>query len=247
MTLSLPRDFQAYSCYRRLRDMIGDNAALCLFVRLWVELGYQIDVHGGSGVFSKKEAQAFLDSLPIGPEKTAAFGSLVNSQCLIPSGEDYVCPMFVLANKDLDANYVPDSQRAQLLSAFNKRIQKIDKNAIPFTATIPPECWSVDDRIMTQEEMKRAVMLIKTIDAVLRSPDRQAYDYTPGLCQAALQVTKDYTENKLHVILRTMFIKRSTCGLNRSTEYYLNHFEDVVLKLMPDEGFIKWSKKRGVE
>lgn len=245
MNLTLPRDFESYNCFRKFKSLIGHHStahekAVYVFVKLWTELGYQVDIHGGSGVFKNSERELFGDSIG----DPAHFDKLVQSEVLIPSGEDWVCPMFTMTNRELDKDHIPFTARGRLVQNFNRKHAKLSKAATPFVAKLPPESWTLEGgATIKPDQMRRIVMLIKTIDSVLRLTDRLPENYTPGLIHDTLRVVTNYSDDKVTIIMRRLHIKKTT-GMRRSTDYLLANFDEMVAKIMPDDGYVQWSRER---
>ncbi len=249
MTLKLPRDYKLYNCYRRLKDLHGGDDAIAnqVFMQLWVDLGYQVDCHGRAGRIKRSECDGFNSTVG----RPGAFLSLLESQCLIPANdEEYVCPMFENHNPELDRDFLPATARGRATVNFLKKVNKHQVKAIEYAGKLPPACWYCEDGVtkILDHEMKRIILVIKMLDNLLGQDRRQFNHYTPGLVQAGHSVIRKWSEDKLMVILKRLYMVRGTIkDLPRATGYALQDFENMVWKIMPDEGFLRWDGKRGNE
>lgn len=249
MILKLPRDYRCYNCYKRLVSLVqyDERLANAIFMQLWTDLGYQVEVHGRSGRIQKSEAEHFDRAV----NYPGAFVLLLESQTLVPSNEDeYLCPIFELNNRELDRDFIPSGAKGRMITNFNKKLQKHTVKAFDYVGKMPEQCWILEDGVtrILQFEMNRCILLIKMIDNLLGQDRRQFNHYTPPLLQAAQFIVSRWSDDKLHVILRRLFFMRGTIkDLPRTTADALRRWDDLVWKVMPDEGYVKWSKPESNE
>lgn len=242
MILKLPRDFRCYNCYRRLRELLefDDRLTLAVFMELWTQLGYQVDVHGRSGRIGVSEREYFDNAV----HHPGAFVALLESQTIIPINEDeYFCPIFEQSNEELDRDFIPDMVKARSHAKFLQKVKKHSVKAFDYMVKMKPECWLLEDGVtkIIEMDMNRSILLIKLIDNLI-GQDRRAFSfYSPPLIQSAHTIIRAWSDDRLLVVLRRLYAARGTLkDLPRTTADVLRRFEDLVWKVMPDEGYIKW-------
>ena len=152
--------------------------------------------------------------------------------------------MFNLSNKVLDASYTQFNAKGGANSSFQRKRSKIESGAVSFVSQLPKECsFNSGSAPLTPEQLRRAVMLIKTLDAVLKIPDRKPEKYTPGMIQAAVDVGSRYSEEKIVTILCRLNLKKNT-GMRNETGSLLEKFDELVVRIMPNDGYVKWLSDR---
>lgn len=240
MILKRPRDFACLNQFVRLRKVLGDSSAVIVVDGLWTQLGYQLEIHGASGFFEFKDAELFLRSLPIPQDqKPVVMSALLESGFLRVQGHDFDCPLFLYYNPELDKNYIPDANKWYIYDRARNQMEE-DKSAT--VTKLPKDCWFVEETRVMPGDMNRIVMLVKTVDGILKLGRRAPEEYDTPLIHAALRVIQSHTDARLDIILKRLWIKRSTNGIPRNTVAVLNQFEDVLVAIMPNDGFLNWAR-----
>ncbi len=243
MTLNLPRDYRATNQFFHLKRAVGEANAIIIVDSLWVQLGYQLEIHGISGFFQASDMAAFMENTPV--QCPNIMERLVESGWLSRRGENYECPLFFYYNPELDKDYIPKFASARYIQ-FSRNEPVIRRESNTLVAELPQELWEGFDRTrILPAEMNEAIVLIKTVDGILSLGKRQLKEYTLPLIHAALRVVQVYGGSKLKVIMRRLFVRRSDQGLPRNTTQLLDKFDDMVVSIMPDEGYVKWAKAEG--
>jgi hypothetical protein len=249
MVISIPRDYQSYPVFRLLTaKMDGDEVwANHLFMRLWVELGYQCDLHEQPGMFDRGCIESFNHSV----HRPDAFAILLEVNLLHSRDEDYYCLMFAKANQELNPDLLPDHQRRELLGRFSKKREVAASDAAHLIPRLPDEVWLTETgERMTLEQMKRCITFIKTTDSVQRMKARQKNEFTVGLVHDAYRIITRFTDVQLDVILKRLYFARArklSTHVPRNTGDLLRRFEEILYVLLPDEGFIRWDKGKVYE
>jgi hypothetical protein len=242
MILKKPRDYACFSQFSKLSKLLGEGSALIVIEVLWVQLGYQVEIHGTSGFLAQGDVEIYLRALPIpDPQKPEVMPALLASEWLKPRGEHYECPLFFHYNPEIDKDFIPDDSRHYL---FDRAREQYLHESSGVVANVPPDCWTVSDDVkITPAEMNRIVMLVKTVDGILRLGKRESHEYDMALVHTGYRVIQQFTELQLGIILKRLWLKKNARGIPRNTVQLLNDFDNVMIAIMPNDGFLKWARR----
>jgi hypothetical protein len=248
--MNLPRDFQSHPSFQNLVARIGNEPmATHIFIGLWVQLDYQAELHGRAGGFLKDQAANFSRWLKA--DTDLPITALQSARLLVddPDPDYWLCKWFRQENLELDANHRERGDyRKQFYSLVNPK--KIILGTARLVEELPPAIWEKGDGSrMTPSEMNRAVVLIRTVDQILKRPEPRDIDqYETGLIADAHRVTSELTDAKLEIILcgLAMRLYGKTRGrhmpdtvIPSQTEMLLKQFGDVAAQVCPMEGILK--------
>lgn len=240
MILKRPRDFYCFNQYRNIMKVLGESSAIIVLDMLWIHLGYQVEVHGVSGFLERDAMGMLLRELPIPqPQLEKVVPALLQSKLLRARGEHFECPLFTYYNPEIDANYIPDDSKWHL---YDRARSQYVEDSSETTAKIPKDSWVVNGEKVTPADMNRIVMLVKTVDGILKLGKRTPAEFDPPLIHAASRVIREFSEAQLSVVLKRLWLKKNTSGIPRSTAQLLNDFNSVMIAIMPNDGFLKWAQ-----
>lgn len=244
--MTIPDDIELAFPFRELQKRIGKNVWLVVG-RLFCDLTHQAKYHGRCGRYEAKWWPHFLASINnggiIGGEDVEA--ALLESQFVVRIGEDYFCELFYRANPQLDRSYIPPT--AKWFRDWDKFVTKLAGRSSQIIDRLPQATWYLPNGdIIAKSVMSQSIVLINTLDIICRRDTRVVEDYTPQLIQTASVICSGHSPIKLSIALKR-FLSVSRPFLRaqypRTTEDCLRRFDDLVLLLLPDEGYEAWQKK----
>lgn len=247
MILQIPRDFQSYPCFRNLMIEVGNEIdATFLFFKLWVELGYQCDLHEQPGYFDRGCIEAFNASMKKFDGK-AGLLCLLAAKVITPHKDegDYICPMFMKVNQQLCGDTLPPAERAEMVGRFNRKKHVARENTESVAKRLPEDVWMGPFGLrLTLEEMKRCITLIKIVDSVVAQKARQKFEFTLGIIHDAHRVNSRFSDTQTEIILKRLFFVRrqKVVTLPRFAAQVLSRWDDILYQIMPDDGFLNWDK-----
>lgn len=249
MTLKIPRDFQSYPAFRQLMIEVGNEQdAIFLFLKLWIELGYQCDQHEQAGYFDRGCVAAFNASVKTFQDKPAIV-CLLAARVIIPHKDDgdFICPMFIKTNDELSADNMPAGAKAELTARFNRKRHVAIENMPSVVSRLPEDVWMGPmGHRLTLEEMKRAITLTKVVDSVMGQKARQKFEFTLGVIHDAHRVNCRFSDVQIDVILKRLYFLRRTRNIltvPRQAAEVLRRWDDLLYQILPDDGFVAWEKK----
>ena len=243
--MTLPRDLELSFPFRLLAARRGADAARLLLWRLWFDLAHQSAWHGRSGVFQAGEMPLFLAAVKGDGDPATVLSDLVETGWLRPALENYYCPIFADANPQLEAHTIPESEK--WLSRWEKLEEEL-KSAMPkLLADLPTPAWYWPDQSLIPESvMKRALVILHSLDVILYRKARPVADLGVGVIHAACALASREDPRKLSLLLRRlMAMHRPSLNplLPHTTEETLERFGDVVFIATPDEGLRVWREQ----
>lgn len=229
-----------------MEELLGDrHRATLLFIALWTHLGYEVESTGAAGFMSDTDEFVFQRILP--GQIDAPMRVLEASGFLkkVPGG--WECVIFTHYNAQLDANWIPDETDEQWKKFIDGK-NDMAKDVPLIFESIPTQSWFLEKTGKIEPAMmKKAILLIKMVDGILKVGKRPPAEYEPPLIGAAISVIQERTDVEISVILRRAYevSRRKTLppGFTRSTNVFLERFDDAVALLLPADGYVKWSKK----
>jgi hypothetical protein len=245
MDLRIPADFERLPEFRMLVAQLGerrakagnpkelDQAATYIWMRLWVELAYLAQTTNRPGWINPQGAALFESSLePLFGEDCQPLALLESSGSLKKQGADYLCERFAKLNAHLAGNYTPREIRGAAASALERNKERIQKEADQQGMLLSPEIFRRrDGSPLSAVEIKRAMVVIKTVDNCLKVSGRKTGEYTAGLIADA-----DYAASKHGAALYSFYVWLST---NRENPMLPNTAEQILAEF---ERFLEMSK-----
>lgn len=236
MNISLPIDFERLVEFRALVRGFGGGAdglaeALSVFARLYVELAYLAQSGRPLGQLSDVDFQNV--GQPIGVEDVRAFrDALVESGLVVKdstAAATWHCPRFARDNEHLRAGAMENHERAWMTSKLVRAQRKAQSQSLQLALLIPPEYFKKPDgEPMPSEECNRLLVLIRSVDSVLQSPERPHHMYTEGLVQDAYSVVSKHNEEAIRATLMRLVAQRKHPRLlTTSTEKLLADWDGI--------------------
>lgn len=245
--MKIPDDIELSFQFRELNKSFGGKAWI-IFGILWSQLAAQAKTHGRAGMYERRWFHHLCSALEkAGVETAEVEAKLVESEMLRESGDDYFCPIFAGCNHEMDWSHIPET--SEWSKQWDSFMQTTARNGLQVQRKLPKPVWYLPrGGTVPTAVMNRAIVLISTLDQILRTP-RKPESMTPFLIQAAVAVVGDHTDLKLSVVLRR-FLSLSRPSLSpklpRTTEDCLRHFDDLIVGIMPNDGFVDWLKKTDI-
>jgi len=256
--LYLPVDFERLPEFRQLSEALRAKAAkdpktqipkhpthisacaVFLWVRLWVELAYQAQVTNRPGVLTEEGAALFAASVDalfgddchpvellvearVMEEKNTQTPKHPNTQA------EYFCERFARLNAHLAGNFVSKETRGANHSALVRSQQRIAHDALAQVMLLPPEIYQKRDGTkMSDTEINRCMVLIKTIDNCLKLPGRRQTQFTEGLICDASAIAESHSQDFLRTVYQWIMNHREHPALPKTTEQILAGFDGVI-------------------
>lgn len=232
--------------FRELARRIGVGHTWVAIGVLWSHLATQAKAHGRCGVYEGAWISHLWSALQRCDIPTDLIEShLAESRLLVKSGDDYFCELFSCMNPELDASYIPDSNSWML--EWNNFKKKQEEKTEDHVDQLPKEAWQMPDgSIVPRTMMNRAWVLVNTLDIITTRKPRNPKDILPPTMHTALSVIACHNDSRLSVILRrflAMSRPRMNKALPHTTRDCLANFDDLILAVMPNDGFLDWVKK----
>jgi len=239
----LPPEIELSFPFRALRDRVGAHLASHLFLRLWCDLAFQARLHGETGVYRAQDLPLFCRSVD-----RADADKLLKECGLVKEREngDLWCPIFYEHNAHLDKSWVPPTSK--WLSDWIEFQRRLEASAdLAMTSKLPKEAWYLPGgEVVPEGIMNRAMVIIQSIDVILRTRKRDYSTVSVALAQGAAGVALRHSPTKISVVLKR-FLAMSRPQLNPmlppTTEQAVLHFDDLIMLVCPDEGFGSWLKR----
>lgn len=196
---------------------------------LWIELGYSVESTGAAGFLSEKDEFVFKS---YGIDTPLALLTLAGFLKKVPGG--WECKMFIHYNAQLDASWIPGDSDESWQLFLNGRAKMAEQSS-EILAALPSQSWFSMTGKIEEGVMKKIVLLVKIIDAILKVGKRPPAEFEPPLIHAGLAIITEWPETKINVILRRAFEvsrrKNLPPGFTRSTIVFLEKFDDIVTLL----------------
>jgi hypothetical protein len=239
----IPSDVELSFAFRELARRIGVGKAWTVIGILWSHLAIQARSHRRCGIYEGQWISHLWEVLKRADVPDAA-PHLTDSHLIEPAGKDFYCALFHASNPELDGSYVPDGKSWKLeWEKFRDRQVTDTKQSVDL---LPAECWIVSGGSIPASLMNRAWVLVNTLDLITARKGRKPESMTPLTMQAAARVVSQHSEAKLSIVLRrflSMSRPKNNPILPLTTQECLANFDDLILAVMPTEGFCDWLKK----
>lgn len=244
MITHLPADFELWFPYKELAIRLGSPGAAFVFNRVWSDLAFQTRVHGQAGIYKKEYLSHLENSVKEVPD---AMRALLNSGfCKERRNGDWWCPIFSCYNYHLDHSYVPaDPAWLQAWTDWFNDMMEVGRT---LHRRVRPLAWYLPENgaAVSEKLMNRALVLCNILDRILTRKARKPDDIAVPTVQNALRVCIKHSDAKLAVITkRFMAVSRPHLNptLPNTTEYALEHFDDLIVLLLPNDGFEAWHNR----
>lgn len=223
--LHLPKDFERWPEFIEVVNSAGASAAAYLLLRLWVELGYEVETTSRVGFLRSVSEERFRRSVH---EVERALEHL--RPLMEPESGGWMVPRFARHHEHLDPSHVPMHMRGAAVSKWARGNVKADQQITQQSLLIPPEIWKKPDGSqMNHEEIRRVMVLISALDRALGRPERPATSngFTEGLVLDAWRVMQTYLPDQVDLLCRRLILKRGNPVIPNTTEQVLPRFRNL--------------------
>jgi hypothetical protein len=166
-----------------------------------------------------------------GPDSEAEGGppSATRAPRVLPEKEEYFCERFARLNSHLAGNYTSREVKGANHSALVRSQQRIAQEALAQVMLLPPEIYKKrNGDTLTDTEINRCMVLIKTVDNCLKLPGRRQAQFTEGLICDASEVAESHSQDFLRSVYQWIMNHREHPALPKTTEQILAGFDGVI-------------------
>jgi hypothetical protein len=213
----------------RLRHVLAHY----LYARLWVDLALEARATDRVGFLSEAGARLYVERIAEelrGVDADAAgvdwLELLVRATVLERVDGGYECPAFNLGemNAQCAGSYLKREQKAANHSAFNRGKHQREHESQWLAMTLGTY-HAHDGKVLTPDQVARAVNVVKSFDNVLRLPPRgmTGNHWPPGLVADAAEVDQKYGE-LLDKVYHYLLDNRNSPQVPKTTEQCLAMF-----------------------
>lgn len=243
--VKLPLDLFNLPPFRELRELLGTSMALLVWYEVYRELAYQAENGGMVGKLPTTATPGLIQELgkdiPSGEYGLESLvEDLVRIKFLVPEADGYVCPRFISEHPDAGRLGTRSAaQRGGDLRAFSLGVRRAEEQSAQLAMSLPPDRYKdAQGNPIDADTMKRVMMLITMCDRALFKNQRAGFSYREAIIHAAVKVLREFTEEQINLILRTIAGKRGHPFLaNATTEKVLPDFGGILKSLgMEQEG-----------
>jgi hypothetical protein len=244
-SIKLHIDFQSMPAFRRLQSVFSverqmtteaaRRAALCVWVELFIQLGYQVrdgngrygSIHRGELTFG--EHDWIVDRL-IEPCKILS----------VQDGEWLTCASFAELNTGLRIENRTQHQRGADMRAFQLRMRSADEKTNQQLLHIPSEIMVDEGGVpMDSQTVNRVRFVIVSFDNALFLSERPAWNYNRTIVQLALAKVREVENEpeesfrgRVIETCRRLVLKRGHAALNGMvTERLLTNWTEITEKV----------------
>lgn len=242
--LKFRADIMSHPQFRRLSDASGSREKAALwFLSLWVELGFLSEVSGAPGTMTGEEFSIFARSVDsANPEAIKA--ALIRSGFLFEKDGLFTCDQFWRTNDELGQGVWSAQKKGLLAGQYRRCAKRASKQSVRTMDALEPAAWILPDGSrISQQDMNRSLVTIRTLDSITNYRHRKASEFTTGVLHDALRVVRFHSAERLETILKRFYmVRHTTKEVPKMTEIILRNFDDLILKIMPDGGWANWAK-----
>ena len=245
LILHLPLDFEQLPEYWQLREALAQrrqkeqaeciiaSAATFLFSRLFVVLGYHARSTCRPGILTNAGASQLKQSLdPIYGEDCDPIELLKTSGLLVNDDGEMKCPLFARLNAHLSGNFKPGhikgNERSRLSAAMKNIPHESAQQAVLLGMQKPEIFKKRNGDNMTQPEIQRCIIAIRTLDRCLGQTQRHSTGFSGGLMATALAVTEQYDAERLKQFYYWLVNERENPAIPKTTEEVLAQFDTLL-------------------
>lgn len=243
--IKLPLDFQSWHEFRMLAAKMGLSRATFIYVMLWRELAYQVDVTRQLGflraemwdLFHAPISEVLSSNVTLHPNGGVTPGTafltptfLVEVGILTVCEGGWMCSRFARLNEHLSPDYKPMHMKGAAASKLTRQLRKEEQHGMATAMLFSPESWKLPDgRAMTSDEIKQVRLVVIGLDGALGIEDRPNVGGWPeGLTHDAWRVTQKYKPEERELILRWVLHHATHPAIPKTTEQLLERFDEVV-------------------
>jgi len=240
-----------------------EGMAILLWVRLWVVLGYLARVTSRPGWLNEMGARQMnggvlwqLDCPPVemlvrgtllrrldgatpGPSPGAvAPAELRPGDSPTPAGEGYLCELFSKTNEHLSGTYLTKEERGNRRSLAERSKNMIAAEAKQQGFLLPPETFRTrTGEVMDKTAVERSMVLIITLDRLLKRGQRHAGTFTQGLVADADWVVRNTPQEHLAQFYKWLGERLDHPATPKSAEDVLRDWDATFRVARTMEGF----------
>ena len=157
--------------------------------------------------------------------------AVVGSKLLIPEGDTYVCPRFMVLNAQ--AGRGGRESLGGSRKAFLSKQRRLPGEAFRQGMLIPANKFTDENGApLGGEEVRRITRLVISCDNALYKAARQPHEYTEGVIQEARRVLKKFSDEEIDQVVNCVSLHRDHPYLNgMNAEQMLPIFEQVMGRL----------------
>lgn len=229
----LPKDFQSRPEFRLLEIEAGLHMAVTAFVFLWRELAYLSEVQR-LGFITKEQAYRAIDREFKKTEgnrfEVAPTDSLIRVRLLVESEDGFECRLFMTTNQHFAPDFMSSGKKGGFVSGLTAQRKKFDREANEQAGQFDRTIFvRQDGSAMSDDEMRRVLMLVKLIDNQYHRPQRMPHAFTAGLVADAYSVAMRYDDDTINGVCFWMATKREKRPGNfpLRTEEALREFDQL--------------------
>lgn len=241
-TISFPRGLTELVEFRRLCLHVGGrHNALATVWHLFAHLAHSAQV-GAVGFIPDRD----VDLLRAEFADKAEWVALQESGWVTRTGDGgWLCERFARLNQHLDPAHRTMAARGGVMNRFDQKLKKTEANSLSQLTLLPAECFRVEGRALSSEEIQRVQMLVVAMDGVTNRADRKSHegDWPSDLVAHAHAVLGKYgpgvAMNVCRELVRLGFDaagRRANPAVPSTTELCLRRFDQLValLKAHPE-------------
>lgn len=233
-TFHFPKDFQSRPEFRFLESEIGFQTACAAVMLIWRELAYLAEIQR-LGFLRTDQATRIIEREFKKPDGTAferdPIAVLVRATILLQCEDGYECRSFATHNRHLAADAINGSHKGAFFSSLKSKRATADREAREqANGFIRARFVRPNAEPMSDEEMRRTIMMVKLIDNIYGRPPRPPGEFTPGLINDAYLASGKHSQeliNGVCYILATKW-RRMDSGIPMRTEEALREFDHLV-------------------
>ena len=233
-TFHIPKDWQSRPEFRFLEVDAGFQAACAVFLVLWRELAYLAEIQR-LGFIRSEQAVRVIEREFRKPDGNAferdPIGTLVKATILLECEDGYECRAFAVHNAHLGVDFVNPAGKGAFFSGLKAKRAYYDREAREQINTLDRSRFvRPNAEPMTEEEIRRVIMLIKLIDNVYGRVARTPREYSPGLIADAYRVSIKHRTDLISGVCYVLASKRKRFdqSIPGRTEEALRNFDLLV-------------------
>lgn len=240
-TISFPRGLTELVEFRRLCLHVGGrHNAVATVWHLFSHLANSAQA-GAVGFIPDRDVDLLLAEFA----DKAEWEALKESGWVRKSDGGWLCERFARLNQHLDPAHRTTAAKGGVMKRFDQKLKKTEANSLSQLALLPAECFRVDGRALSSEEIQRVQMLVVAMDGVTNRADRKSHegDWPADLVANAHAVVAKYgpgaAMNVCRELVRLGFDAaggRANPAVPSTTELCLRRFDQLValLKAHPE-------------
>lgn len=253
MEMKLPVDFERLTETRALQMLIGERAtkesnlaaladvvSVYIVAKLFVDLAYQAQINNRPGYLQVASAKLFVSGLEHPTVQLPVMELLVESGWLTFQVEptsfmtkelqitEYFCERFARLNGHLAGNFKSKEAKGAAQSEVARSQRRIAQEALQQGMLLPSEIYRRrDGKPIEGSDIQRVLVLIKTLDNMLKVSGRRTGQFTEGLIADAAAAIDAKTTEELREFYGWLILHRDNAMVPKTTEQVLAKFEEI--------------------